>query len=212
MEKPRGITYIIAAASGTGKTSLAKALTAELAAELKNLTISISHTTRPIRNGEENGKNYFFIDRTEFEKMIKEDGFLEYAEVFNYYYGTSKDFVEEKLAAGIDIILDIDWQGALQIKKKIKDSISIFLLPPSLQELQKRLLKRNRDPMTVVEHRMKMAGKEIAHCSEFDYIVMNENFDDALDDLRAIIKAKRLQTKTQLIKYKKLLDELTKSV
>jgi len=204
-----GTLYIIAAASGTGKTSLTNAL----ANELKNLTISVSHTTRPVRPNEQHGKDYFFVNTETFETMIKNDGFLEHANVFgHYYYGTSRKFVEDHLKQNLDILLDIDWQGAQQIKSKIPGCVTIFLLPPSQNILRQRLEKRNREPVSVIEHRLKMADSEIIHCKEFDYIVINDDFNKALNDLKTIIEAHRLQTKYQTIKYAKLLEELTKNV
>lgn len=203
-----GTSYIIAAASGTGKTSLAKALTKEL----DNLIISISHTTRLKRPGEEHGKDYFFTDKVTFEAMIERHEFLEYADVFGNYYGTSQKFIEDTLQKGTDVLLDIDWQGAQQIKNKISACISVFLLPPSQNILRQRLENRKREPADVIEYRLKMADKEITHCNEFDYIVINDDFEKALSDLKAIITANRLKTKHQTIKYAKLLAELTKNV
>jgi len=198
--------YIISAASGTGKTSLVKALSESL----NNITISISHTTRPIREGEREGKSYFYVDKKDFKNMIDQNQFLEHAQVFDHYYGTSKKWVEQQTKNGYDVILEIDWQGAQQIKKKVSESISIFILPPSKQELQRRLETRNRDNKNNIIKRLSAAHEEIAHCVDFDFIVINDKFDVALTDLKSIINTQRLQKKAQLINYKNLLAELTK--
>jgi guanylate kinase len=201
---PPGTVYIIAAASGTGKTSLAKALVKIL----PNIKISISHTTRPRRPGEKNNLHYFFVNEETFTKMINADKFLEYAKVFNHYYGTSQEFVEKELQKGKDILLDIDWQGAQQIREKIKNCVSIFLLPPSKKALRERLEKRKRDPKEIIEQRLNLASKEISHCNEFDYIIINNDFNKALHDLKDIILTQRLKTARQTIKYAKLIEEL----
>lgn len=203
---PKGTLYIVAAASGTGKTSLTKAL----ATTEENIKISISHTTRSIRTGEIANQDYFFVDTTTFESLIKQKEFLEYAQVFGYYYGTSRQWVETQLNTGTDIILDIDWQGAQQIRKQIS-CISIFLLPPSRKELRLRLEKRKREDAKVIEDRMAAASSEIAHCKEFDYIVINDKFATALEDLKAIIHSKRLQYEHQIEKHGMLVSELLKN-
>jgi guanylate kinase len=202
----KGILYIISAASGTGKTSLAKAL----ARTMDNIIISISHTTRPVRRGERHGESYFFIDDATFEKMIAADEFLEYAKVFDHYYGTSKSFVNEQLNAGMDVLLDIDWQGARQIRAQMPESKSIFLLPPSKHALRQRLESRKRDPASVIEDRLRLASDEIAHCNEFDYIVINDKFSQALKNIQAIVTANRLRGSTQMICHKSLLKDLTR--
>ncbi|MEI8055566.1 MAG: guanylate kinase [bacterium] len=202
----KGTLYIIAAASGTGKTSLAKAL----ATTLENIKISISYTTRSVRSGEVANQDYFFADATTFESLIKQKEFLEHARVFNQYYGTSRQWVETQLNAGIDVILDIDWQGAKQVRKQI-NCISIFLLPPSRAELRLRLEKRKREDAKIIENRLAAASGEIAHCKEFDYIVINDKFEDALKDLKAIIHSKRLQYEHQAKKHDMLIKELLKN-
>jgi guanylate kinase len=201
----QGNIYIIAAASGTGKTSLVKVLVESL----DNVAISISHTTRQIRVGEQNGEHYFFISNEEFEKKIKAHKFLEYAKVFDCYYGTPRDWVEKQLNKGIDVILEIDWQGAEQVKKLIPQCISIFILPPSLKELQRRLEGRNQDSKTTIAKRLANSHKEILHCRDFDYIVVNDKFEVALVDIRSIIRSHRLLKDVQLVRQKKLLTELT---
>ncbi|CAL7961786.1 guanylate kinase [Gammaproteobacteria bacterium] len=203
---PKGTLYIIAAASGTGKTSLAKAL----ATTVENIKISISYTTRSIRAGEVTNQNYFFVDVATFESLIKQKEFLEHAQVFGQYYGTSRQWVETQLNAGIDIILDIDWQGAKQVREQI-NCVSVFLLPPSRAELRLRLEKRKREDAKIIEDRLAAASSEIAHCKEFDYIVINDKFEDALEALKAIINSKRLQCEHQIKKHAMLIGELLKN-
>lgn len=201
-----GTIYVIAAASGTGKTSLVKVLVESL----DNIVASISYTTRPKRSAERDGENYFFINQEQFEQMIANQEFLEYAKVFGNYYGTSRKWVEDKIKAGSDVILEIDWQGAEQVKKSIPESIGIFILPPSIPELQRRLTTRNQDVAQVIEQRLTKASDEISHCGEFDYIVVNDEFDVALVDLRSIIRSQGLCSNMQLIKWHDLLAKLTK--
>ena len=202
----KGTLYIIAAASGTGKTSLAKALSTTM----ENVKNSISYTTRPIRTGETKDQDYFFVDEATFESLIEQKEFLEYAKVFNHYYGTSRQWVEEQLNAGIDVILDIDWQGAQQIRKQTSCT-SIFLLPPSRTELRLRLERRKREDAKIIEDRMAAASSEISHCKEFDYIVINDKFEIALEDLKSIINSKRLQYEHQMKKHDMLIEELLKN-
>jgi len=203
---PKGTLYIIAAASGTGKTSLAKALEAAI----NNIKISISHTTRPIRNGEVADQDYFFVNQEEFAALIAKQEFLEHATVFGNYYGTSRNWVESQLSLGIDVILDIDWQGAQLIRKQI-NCTSIFLLPPSRAELRMRLEKRKREDIKIIDYRMAAASSEIIHCKEFDYIVINDRFESALADLASIISSKRLERAHQMQKYAALIDDLIKT-
>ena len=202
--KRRGILYTVSAPSGAGKTSLVKALLDQC----PELQVSVSHTTRAQRPGEINGVNYHFIDRAEFTNMIDRGEFLELAEVFGNLYGTSQRWVEETLIAGRDVILEIDWQGAQQICRLMPDSISIFILPPSLKALQERLQGRGQDDSVVIEKRMAQAHDEIAHYTEADYLVVNDVFDKALADLTAIIRAQTLQLKYQLGNLQRLLSDL----
>ncbi len=207
--KPKlmGTLYVIAAPSGGGKTSLVNALVKTL----PDIRISVSHTTRPKRPGEEHGVHYWFVPSApEFEEMIAEGIFLEHAQVFNYYYGTSGHWVEENLREGIDIILEIDWQGAQQIRKKFPHSVSIFILPPSLDLLRERLLSRNQDHPEVIERRLTAASSEMSHYHEFDYLVINDVFDLALADLQTIVRANRLMTNRQAFKHRELLENLLK--
>ncbi|MDR1057736.1 MAG: guanylate kinase [Coxiellaceae bacterium] len=203
MVKSKGTLYIIAAASGTGKTSLSQALSQSV----ESIKISVSHTTRPIRSNEQDGKHYFFTTPEKFKLLIHQEAFLEYAQLFNYYYGTSIQFVEEQLNAGFDIILNIDWQGARQVKSKIKCT-SIFLLPPSVAELRIRLEKRNREGADIIKQRLASARFEISHYKEFDYVIINDKFENALADLRAIVHSKKLLLYHQIIKHNRLLKEL----
>lgn len=202
-----GSLFTIAAASGSGKTSLVKVLTETLS----NIQVSISHTTRPPRQHEQNGEHYFFISKQQFLNMIGSNEFLEHAEVFGHYYGTSKSWVEKTLREGIDVILEIDWQGAAQIRKQFPHSTSIFILPPSMQELRDRLFNRQQDSLDIIDQRLAAANKEISHCNEFDYLVVNEDFDHALADLKAIIEAKRLEYDLQVKRYSKLLEDLSQN-
>lgn len=204
LASPQGCLFTIAAASGSGKTSLVKALTDSL----DNLKVSVSHTTRPMRFGENQGDHYFFISKQQFLNMIGTNQFLEHAEVFGHYYGTSTSWVDEQLQAGIDVILEIDWQGAAQIRKQFPQSTSIFILPPSITVLRERLLRRQQDAIEVIERRLAVANKEISHCVEFDYLVINDNFEHAFADLMTIIKAKRLESKVQMKRHGKLLEDL----
>jgi guanylate kinase len=201
-----GTVFIISAPSGSGKTTL----TAELRRVVPNLEFSISYTTRLPRGSEQNGREYFFISREEFEKMICEEQFVEYAEVFGNYYGTARSFLREAFARGHDVILDIDVQGAAQVKKKIPEAASIFVLPPSRQELESRLRRRTlaendeRRKLTgeevpdakieaILQRRLQGASREIENYSQYDYILVNEKVEPAIDILQAIVKAERVK-------------------
>jgi guanylate kinase len=199
-----GTLYIISAPSGAGKTSLVEALLPQLS----DLQVSISYTTRPPRAGEEEGVNYFFIDEAGFAQMIASQSFMEYATVFDYHYGTSRHWVAETLARGIDVILEIDWQGARQCRIYHPESVLIFILPPSKEVLQKRLELRRQDSAAVIKRRMEDASTEMSHCHEYDYIVFNDDFDMALTQLRAIFVANRLKTHRQLAKSKHILRKM----
>lgn len=200
-----GTLYIISAPSGGGKTSLVNALLESVA----NLEVSISHTTRLPRPGEEDGVDYHFVDEKKFKQLIIKKIFLEHAKVFDNYYGTSRVWVEKKLKAGIDIILEIDWQGARQIYKMMPEAIGIFILPPSWEILAKRLRLRAQDEKNIIAKRMAQARNEVSHYHEYDYLVVNDNFAKALADLHAIINVRRLrlevQQKQQAVLLKKLL-------
>ncbi|MFI3186548.1 MAG: guanylate kinase [Methylococcaceae bacterium] len=199
-----GKLYIISAPSGAGKTSLVKQLLADLA----DLSVSISHTTRPMRPGEIDGADYYFVSVSDFKTMQKNLAFLEYAQVFDNFYGTAQQTVEQNLHQGLDVILEIDWQGAQQIKKLLPDSISIFILPPSTQVLLQRLQNRGQDDEQTIARRMRDALTEMRHHDEFDYLVVNDDFALALTELKSIIIANRLTRQRQLHNLQPLLTAL----
>ena len=199
-----GNLYVIAAPSGTGKTTLVKALVDSL----PQITVSISHTTRPKRPNEIDGTNYYFIDKTQFEHMIAHQDFLEYATIFDHIYGTSKSWVENTLAQGTDVILEIDWQGQQQIKKLFPRSLSIFILPPSMEDLRNRLCTRNQDHPEVIKQRLADAKIAVSHLGEFDYVVINDEFAHAVRDLRCIVEAERLRKQRQVVRLASLIREL----
>ena len=185
-----GTLYIISAPSGAGKTSLV----AKLIAQLANVAVCVSHTTRGIRPGEENGVNYHFTAKEEFISMVGEGGFLEHAEVFGNYYGTAKSEVEKLQQQGLDVILEIDWQGAAQVRKLMPQSKGIFIVPPSIAELESRLQGRGQDDDAVIAKRLAGAKEEISHWNEYDYLVVNNDFDVALGELKSILIANRLRS------------------
>lgn len=199
-----GKLFIITAASGTGKTSLVK----ELLATTDNLTVSISHTTRAPRPGESDGVHYHFTTVDEFKRLIDESAFLEYAQVFDNFYGTTRQAVERLLHDGVDVILEIDWQGALQVKEKFSDAVMIFILPPSRDALRSRLSNRGQDSDEVIEKRLAGSLTEMRQYDKFDYVVINDDFAEALADLQIIIKSHRLSRATQQARNGKLIDAL----
>lgn len=199
-----GALFIVSAPSGAGKTSLVS----KLLERDGLIQVSVSSTTRPKRPGEENGINYHFLSIAEFENMIAEGDFLEYAKVFDNYYGTSKSVVEAKLAEGKDVILEIDWQGAQQVKEQFPNAVSIFILPPSIKALEKRLKGRGTDSNDVIKRRMKDAFNEMSHYNEFDYLVINNLFDIALDELHSIFLAHRQILHRQMNKHSVMINEL----
>ena len=188
-----GQLYVISAPSGAGKTSLVKALLEST----PNLQVSVSHTTRAIRPGETDGVNYHFVDESEFTSIRDAHGFFEWAQVFGNFYGTSRHAIQERLAEGIDVVLEIDWQGARQVKMLVDDAVSIFVLPPSTAALRKRLTDRGQDDDEIIEGRMQAARDELAHYDEADFIVLNDDFEIALQDLQSIIRAQRLSQQVQ---------------
>jgi len=206
MKSLNGKLFIITAASGAGKTSLVKALISEYS----NIKVSISYTTRQPRSGEKNGSDYFFINEAEFKKMDDNDEFLETAKCHGSFYGTSRNFVQEVRDAGKDIIFEIDWQGAKSIKAIFPEAISIFILPPSLKKLEERLIARGQDSEDTIKARLSAAKSEMSHVNQFDYVTINDNFDDALKELQSIIMAEKLNTKYQKNNYQKLIDQLIK--
>lgn len=196
--------FIISAPSGCGKTSLVKALIETD----QNLCVSVSHTTRAPRPGEIQGKNYYFVSLSAFEKIKQNQGFIESAEVFDNHYGSAKQTVNDLLSQGQDVILEIDWQGARQVKQSFNQAIGIFILPPSISALQKRLMGRGQDPQLIIDRRMRAAVNEMQHFNEFDYLVINDDFDVALHDLSLIIKAQRLTLEAQTEQHQNLLKQL----
>ncbi len=183
LNKHTGKLFTIAAPSGAGKTSLVTALVNSV----ENLYVSVSYTTRAPRAGEVNGINYFFVEKSTFERMIDENDFLEYAQVFHNYYGTSKSQVQRELASGKNVILEIDWQGVQQIHKQFPDCTRIFILPPSIEVLEQRLRQRAQDSEAVIADRLAGAKKELSHSHESDFLVMNDDFETALKQLQSII-------------------------
>lgn len=199
-----GNLFVVAAPSGTGKTTLVKALVQKTL----EVTVSISHTTRPKRPLEQNGVHYYFINDTQFKSMAADNDFLEYAQVFDHLYGTSKKWVLETLQKGTDVILEIDWQGCQQIKKLFPECITIFILPPSLKDLAERLKTRNQDKEEIIKKRLADVKETISHIQEYQYVVINHDFETAVSDLHAIVLASRLVQKKQMLKYAKLIASL----
>ncbi len=200
----RGSLYIVAAPSGAGKTSLVKALVQSL----PNVLISVSTTTRQMRPGEVDGVDYHFVDKAAFEALIDQDRFIEHAQVFDNYYGTSSDVVESQLAQGIDVILEIDWQGARQVREKMPDCNSVYVLPPSRPVLEQRLQQRGQDDEALIARRMRDAINEMIHYDEFDYVIINDDFEQALAELRSIFVARRLLLSNQQQCNQELLHQL----
>jgi len=204
MNEVKGTLYIFSAPSGAGKTSLVT----ELVKSTDKLMVSVSHTTRAMRPGEENGVHYHFIDIPEFEKMAADNAFLEHARVFDNYYGTSQKAIEEQLAKGVDVILEIDWQGARQVRERMPANVSVFILPPSRAELEKRLKGRGQDSDEIIARRMRDAVSEMEHYGEYDFIVVNDDFETALGELDAIVTSQRLAAPRQQRALQDLLADL----
>ena len=200
----QGTLYIISAPSGAGKTSLVR----ELLARSPDLTLSVSHTTRPMRPGEENGVHYHFVAPEQFQAMIAADAFLEYARVFDNFYGTSKAAALDRIKRGQDVILEIDWQGARQTRRLFPDAVAIFILPPSREVLEKRLRARGQDSETVIARRMQEARSDISHYKEYDYLLVNDDFQQAVADLQSIIRARSLRREVQEKTLHDLLNSL----
>lgn len=201
-----GTLYTVSAPSGAGKTSLVKALIENL----NDVQVSISHTTRAIRPGEQDGVNYHFASQDEFAAMLGQGAFLEHAEVFGNYYGTSQAWVEETLAKGGDVILEIDWQGAQQVKRLLPNTLGVFILPPSQSALRQRLTGRGQDDDSIIDGRMAEAVSEMSHYVEADYVLINDDFDEALIDFAAILRGQRLRQSKQQERHTSLLRELLK--
>ncbi|MDX2425502.1 MAG: guanylate kinase [Cycloclasticus sp.] len=200
----RGQLFIVSAPSGAGKTSLVKALVDTL----RGIEVSVSYTTRTRRNSEKPGMDYHFTDAVGFQEIINNDGFLEHATVFGNSYGTSRALVEEKLAQSVDVILEIDWQGALQVRESMADCCTVFVLPPSKEVLEDRLRGRGQDSEEVIEKRMKTAVDEMSHYNEYDYLVVNDDFDTALEELIAIVKCQRLSIQRSKRVHSNLIKQL----
>ena len=193
----KGLLYVITAPSGAGKSSLI----AKLLVDEPALMLSVSYTTRPPRPGEKDGREYHFVDLPKFEAMLERGEFLESAEVHGHRYGTSQKVIDEVRARGRDLVLEIDWQGAEQVRRLYPESIGIFILPPSMAELERRLRARAQDAADVIRRRMRNSVEEMSHAAEFKYAIINNNFDDARLDLRAIVRAERLATGRQLERH-----------
>ena len=202
----KGTLYIVSAPSGAGKSSLISAMLETNPTYA--MKVSVSHTTRGMRPGEQDGVHYHFVQKELFEELITKGEFLEHAGVFGNYYGTSKVWIENNLNKGIDVFLDIDWQGARQIRDKMPDAKSVFILPPSKEELERRLNARGQDSEAVIAKRMNEAQAEISHYTEYDYVIINDDFDVALMDFRAILRAERLKQDKQAAKYNSMLNAL----
>lgn len=201
-----GNLFILSAPSGAGKSSLINALLEQESS--RPMQVSVSHTTRDPRPGEQDGQHYHFVSVAAFKKQIKKNAFYEYAEVFDNYYGTSEAAIDDQLAQGIDVFLDIDWQGAQQVRMKKPSVTTVFISPPSKQELENRLRGRGQDSEEVIANRMAKAQNECSHFQEFDYIIINDDFKQALADLTTIVNNQRLKRNQQIAQHKVLLDEL----
>lgn len=200
----KGNLFVVTAPSGAGKTTLVAAL---LAAD-SQVQLSISFTTRPPRAGEVDGKDYHFVERTEFERMIAASELLEFAEVYGNYYGTSQVWINEVMDNGRDILLEIDWQGAQQVRRLFPAAIGLFILPPSLETLENRLRGRGKDSEEVIARRMAVAKEEVNHVDEFDFVIVNEYIDDAVRDIVAVVRAQRLTLARQSTRHTALISSL----
>lgn len=200
----QGTLFTVSAPSGAGKTSLVKALVEST----ENVCVSVSHTTREKRPGEKDGVNYHFVSHNHFMQMVNNNEFLEHAQVFTNFYGTSRQWVENALRQGIDVVLEIDWQGAQQVRKLVGGAVSVFILPPSRECLRERLKGRGQDGENVIEARMAEARSEISHYVEAEYMIVNENFERALMEFRSIIIAQRLRLAKQQLNHQSLLQSL----
>lgn len=205
MQTNQAQMFIVSAPSGAGKTSLVR----RAIVELTELTVAVSHTTRPIRPGETDGEDYHYVSRAQFEQLIDSDQFLEYAEVFGHYYGTSMDSVNDSLSSGTDVILEIDWQGAAQVRQKLDDVLSIFILPPSRNTLIERLRGRGQDSDEVIDTRTAEAVKEMRQYHRADYLIINDDFDQALAELKAVVLSHRVQKSRQALRHAGLITSLT---
>jgi guanylate kinase len=204
LARPAGSIFMVVAPSGAGKSTLVNALLARD----PGIELSISYTTRSPRSGEASGREYHFTDAADFLARRARGEFLEWAEVHGHYYGTSRPWIEQRLGTGRDVLLEIDWQGARQVRSALPQAIGIFILPPSIEALEARLHKRGQDSPQVISRRLLAAGAEISHAAEFDYVIINENFDHALGELGAIVTATRLRYASQLARHRELFAQL----
>jgi guanylate kinase len=192
-----GVLFIVSAPSGAGKTSLLR----ELVPPDERLMVSVSHATRAMRQGEESGVHYHFVTIERFEQLVEQGAFLEHARVFDNYYGTSEAAVREPLAQGLDVVLEIDWQGARQVRQRFPEAVSVFIVPPSIEALRERLSGRGQDSEETVERRMADARNELSHYPEYDFLVINDEFETALAELRAIVTAERVREPRQAARF-----------
>ena len=204
MNHSSGTLYIVSAPSGAGKTSLVTALIKDD----PRISVSVSHTTRNKRPGEEHGVNYHFVSHDEFKALIERNDFLEHAEVFGNFYGTSRSALQQALDQGQDLILEIDWQGARQVRAKVPDAVSVFILPPSRAALEERMRKRGQDSEEVIGRRLAAAREEMSHYGEFDYVIVNEVFDVAVAEMCSIFTASRLRKDAQVARHARLITSL----
>ena len=200
----QGNLFVVTAPSGAGKTSLVR----ELLAVDTHVKLSVSYTTRPPRPGEKDGHDYHFVSRETFEAMLGRGDFLESAEVYGNYYGTSQVWITETMQSGKDILLEIDWQGAAQVRKLFPEAIGVFILPPSLETLRQRLTARGQDSEDVIERRMRVAQEDISHVGEFEYVIINNIFAEAVADICAVFRAERLKVGRQLACHSDLMTQL----
>lgn len=203
-KKFTGTLFIFSAPSGAGKTSLVKALLDTTG----YIGVSVSHTTRQPRPGEVNGKDYHFVSKDEFQSLVGEDAFLEHAQVFDNFYGTSQRWVESELEAGRDVILEIDWQGAAQVRRLMPEAVSVFIAPPSIDALEQRLRNRGQDSEEIIQRRMRDARSEMSHFGEYDYLIINDDFNNTLEELRSIIIARRHRMEAQQVRHEVTLKNL----
>ena len=205
MSVPEGNLFVIAAPSGGGKTSLTRAL---LERE-PGIRLSVSYTTRPPRTGEQDGVDYHFVSAERFAVLKDGNEFLEHAHVHGNWYATSGTWLKSQVSAGQDVLLEIDWQGAAQVRVLIPESVHIFILPPSLESLEERLVRRGQDDAATIARRLDAAREEIRHCVEFNYVIINQDFASAVDDLTAVVRATRLRTAQQLVRHQPLIAQLS---
>lgn len=199
-----GILFIVSAPSGAGKSSLLR----ELLQQESGISLSVSHTTRAMRPGEEDGRHYHFVDVSSFERLVREDAFIEHARVFDNYYGTSEGAVREQLAAGQDVVVEIDWQGARQVRQRFPGAVSIFISAPSIEALRERLCARGQDSQEIIARRMRDARNELSHYPEYDFLVVNDCFEEALGQLRCIVRAERQRTERQAVAVQASLEAM----